>query len=72
MPPLPVDGNIYHMSEEERIEKKVGNLPGTLDEAIQDMVNDPLMREALGDHVFNKYVTAKRLEFDKYLSLIHI
>ena len=71
MPPLPVDGNIYHMSEEERIEKKVGNLPGTLDEAIQDMVNDPLMREALGDHVFNKYVTAKRLEFDKYRVQVH-
>ena len=71
MPPLPVDGNIYHMSEEERIEKKVGSLPGTLDEAIQDMVNDPLMREALGDHVFNKYVTAKRLEFDKYRVQVH-
>ena len=31
----------------------------------------PLMREALGDHVFNKYVTAKRLEFDKYRVQVH-
>lgn len=71
MPPDPVDGNIYHMSEVERIEKKVGNLPGTLDEAVQEMVNDPLIRLTLGDHVYNKYVTAKNLEFDQYRVQVH-
>ena len=70
-PPDPVDGNIYHMSEDERIERKVGNLPGTLDEALEEMIMDPLIRETLGDHVFNKYATAKRLEFDQYRVQVH-
>lgn len=70
-PPDPVDGNIYHMSEDERIECKVGNLPGTLDEALEEMIMDPLIRETLGDHVFNKYATAKRLEFDQYRVQVH-
>lgn len=70
-PPDPVDGNIYHMSEDERIEHKVGNLPGTLDEALEEMIMDPLIRETLGDHVFNKYATAKRLEFDQYRVQVH-
>ena len=70
-PPDPVDGNIYHMSEDERIERKVGNLPGTLDEALEEMIMEPLIRETLGDHVFNKYATAKRLEFDQYRVQVH-
>lgn len=70
-PPDPVDGNIYHMSEDERIERKVGNLPGTLDEALEEMIMDPLIRETLGNHVFNKYATAKRLEFDQYRVQVH-
>ena len=30
-----------------------------------------MIRETLGDHVFNKYATAKRLEFDQYRVQVH-
>ena len=42
-----------------------------LDEALEEMIMDPLIRETLGDHVFNKYATAKRLEFDQYRVQVH-
>ena len=43
-----------------------GSCPGTLGEAIDELEADPVIREALGDHVFNHFVEAKRAEWDEY------
>jgi glutamine synthetase len=58
--PPPVEENVYHMTEAERIRRGIGQLPGSLH----------LMREALGDHVFNAFVTNKKVEWDRYRVLV--
>ncbi|MBE3589418.1 MAG: type I glutamate--ammonia ligase [Firmicutes bacterium] len=70
-PPDPLDRNIYHMSEEELAEEGVGRLPASLEEAIEALKGDPLMRETLGDHVFERFIEAKTIEWDLYRTQVH-
>lgn len=65
-PPEPVSANIYDMSEQERLANGIENLPSTLLEAINYMKADPFIREVLGDHAYDKYTEAKKLEWDEY------
>lgn len=65
-PPKSVDANIFEMTEEERSFYNIEALPATLIEAVEEMEKDPFIREVLGDHVFDKYVEAKRKEWDAY------
>ncbi len=62
----PVYDNIFSLSREEREAKGIYNLPENLKDAIKEMKADPLIKETLGDHTFNKYVEAKQLEWDEY------
>lgn len=64
--PAPIEGNVYEMSEAERTEKGIGTLPSSLIEAIQLTENSQLVREALGDHVFNAFIENKKIEWDTY------
>ena len=41
-------------------------LPGSLWEAIQVTENSELVREALGDHVFNSFIQNKKIEWETY------
>ena len=41
-------------------------MPGTLLEAVHEMEKDDFMKEALGGHVFEKYIAAKKEEWDRY------
>ncbi len=70
-PPPSVDANIYDMTEAERIASGVTDLPGSLMEAVEAMQNDPLIRQALGEHVFEKFVTAKAMEWEHYRTRVH-
>lgn len=66
IPPNSVDRNIYDMTEQERAEANIKSLPGDLDEAIEAMQNDELIRNTLGDHIYNKYIEAKTDEWNDY------
>ena len=66
MPPAAVSANIYEMSEADRAEQGIENLPATLNEAIHYMKADPFVRQALGEHVYEKYVEAKAQEWKEY------
>jgi len=70
-PPPPCDRNIYEMTEEERRLEGIGSLPEDLREALQDLVADEVLRDALGPHVFERYVEAKRIEWDRYRTQVH-
>ncbi len=54
------------MTGEERKKRGIGQLPGSLLEAIQLVENSKLAREALGDHVFNAFIENKKVEWDRY------
>lgn len=70
MPPKSVDCNIFEMTEKERLENGIEEIPGTLIEAVGEMEKDPFMREVLGDHVYEKYITAKKQEWQDYRSQV--
>ncbi|HHV99342.1 MAG TPA: type I glutamate--ammonia ligase [Clostridiaceae bacterium] len=65
-PPMPVNKNIYDMSEVQRSEEDIDSLPGSLKEAVDEMVKSELIRESLGEHIFTKYVEAKYREWNDY------
>ncbi len=65
-PPEPVEDNVYKMSPEERKKRGIAELPGSLQEAIQHTERSKVVREALGDHVFNHFIENKKMEWDRY------
>ncbi len=62
----PMETNLYHLTPEQRRERGIVSLPETLGEAIDEFAASGLMRRALGDHIFDSYVTMKRKEWDEY------
>ncbi|HEU5430061.1 MAG TPA: hypothetical protein VFU81_00275 [Thermomicrobiales bacterium] len=41
-------------------------MPATLGEAVQEMRDDPIVRDALGDHVFERLTEAQTAEWDAF------
>ena len=62
----PMETNLYHLTADERRDLGITELPESLGEAIEELAASPLMRRALGDHVFERYVERKRAEWDEY------
>jgi glutamine synthetase len=62
----PVEESLFEMDAATIAAKGIRELPGTLGEALDELEADPVIREALGDHVFNHYLAAKRTEWDEY------
>jgi glutamine synthetase len=62
----PVEESLFEMDASRIAEKGIRELPGTLGDAIDELEKDPVICEALGDHVLSHYVEAKRAEWDEY------
>ena len=62
----PVEESLFEMDATRIAEKGIKELPGTLGDAIDELENDPVICEALGDHVLSHFVAAKRTEWDEY------
>jgi len=66
--PDPVRENIYDFDEEKREEYGIETLPGNLGEAVDALEADEAVSSALGPHVAEKFVEAKRQEFSEYIA----
>ncbi|NLX59443.1 MAG: glutamine synthetase [Phycisphaerae bacterium] len=64
--PDPIEEDIFEMSDKRKAELGITSLPGSLGEAIEITAKSELVREALGDHVFEKFVANKRIEWDRF------
>jgi glutamine synthetase len=62
----PVEQDIFEMSEIERANAGITSLPGSLAEAISEAENSAVLREALGHHIFEKFIANKKIEWDAY------
>lgn len=62
--PPPTEEDVYHLDAASK--DLLVSLPGSLGEAVEEMAEDPLMRETLGDHLFERFVAAKRQAWDEY------
>src|SRR5262249_47978080 len=66
-PGPPINKNIYKMSHRERRHLRIDELPGNLSEALDELEKDDLVRETLGEHLFEHFVAAKREEWLDYI-----
>jgi len=64
--PDPVRENIYEFDEDKREEYGIETLPANLGEAVAALEDDPVITDALGPHVAEKFVEAKRAEYAEY------
>jgi glutamine synthetase len=62
----PVNTNIWDMSHRERRRLRIDELPRTLDEACDELEKDELLTNALGPHVTEHFLAAKRAEWREY------
>jgi len=65
LPPA-VEPNIYRMTPRQRQESALGALPDNLYEATRCTQESDLVRRALGEHVFQRFVTNKLAEWHEY------
>ncbi|MCB9915172.1 MAG: type I glutamate--ammonia ligase [Planctomycetes bacterium] len=70
-PPEPVSANVYHMSARERGRLKIKSLPADLGEAVSLLEKDEVVKNALGNHIFEQFVAAKRQEWQEYIAAVH-
>jgi glutamine synthetase len=64
--PDPVEENVYEMSEQDRQERGIDHLPGSLWEAIELAEGSNLLRRCLGDHLFDSLISNKKIEWSDY------
>ena len=64
--PAPIEEDIFEMTAKERKRYKIKSLPGSLGEAVEVTAKSKLVKECLGDHVFEKFVENKRVEWDRF------
>jgi Glutamine synthetase len=64
--PQPIEKDVYGMSSAEMEREGIDLLPGSLIEAIKLTENSELVKEALGDHIFQNFIESKKVEWDDY------
>jgi len=64
--PEPIEENIFHMDESQKANLNIDTLPNSLENAIRELEKSELARETLGDHVFNKLIENKKIEWNRY------
>ncbi|MDF9407979.1 type I glutamate--ammonia ligase [Pelotomaculum isophthalicicum JI] len=70
-PPPPTDMNIYHMTAEQRDEMNISSLPASLLEALDELSKNNVIKSVLEPHVYEKFIEAKRHEWDSYRVQVH-
>ena len=64
--PDPIEEDIYKMSAKDKKKRGIFTLPDNLYEALLEVEKSEVVREALGEHIFNKFVENKKIEWDMY------
>ncbi|MBE3573227.1 MAG: type I glutamate--ammonia ligase [Moorella humiferrea] len=70
-PPPPTDKNIFAMTPAELQAEGIGVLPGSLDEALEALAEDEVIKEALGPHIYERLTLAQKLEWEQYRTRVH-
>ena len=66
-PPAPLNNvNLYELDREERKAMGVGELPGSLAEALGELEKSEVLKAALGETVYEAFARAKWDEWDQF------
>ena len=69
--PAPVNNiNLYELSPEEKTIHGVSELPGSLAEALSELEKDQIIRDALGEILFESFTRAKWAEWKEYITRV--
>jgi len=68
--PPSVDVNIFEMTPAEKEAANIDNMPASLEEALDALEANPIAKETLGEHIYEKYVGYKRQEWDRYRTAV--
>lgn len=69
-PPLPAEEDLYHLDSNQRQARDLQSLPGSLGEALEELKASTLLKEALGEHVYEHFIKAKTQEWDEYRTYV--
>ena len=69
-PPETVEKNIYSLSEQERKNHGIDHLPESLGHAISLMEKSKLLKDTLGEHIFENFLHVKHQEWEEYRTRI--
>jgi glutamine synthetase len=64
--PEPVEENLYKFDEAGLASRNIETLPSSLFEAIGELKSNGLMRETLGEHLYNRYINIKTREWNDF------
>ncbi|MFO7980069.1 MAG: glutamine synthetase family protein [Candidatus Aminicenantes bacterium] len=64
--PKPVEENIFNMSQNRQKKLHIKTLPPNLHSALNKMKKSKLLKEILGDHLFQKFLQNKKYEIEEY------
>ena len=64
--PLPVNEDVYLFDRQALQERAIDTLPGTLAEALDELEQDEVLKEALGPSITETMLRARRAEWDQY------
>jgi glutamine synthetase len=64
--PPSMEKNLYHLTDAERKEKGIETLPDSLGQAIAMTEESNLVKKALGDHIFPRFIELKKKEWNDY------
>ncbi len=64
--PEPVEEDIFEMDERARAKAGITSLPGSLYEALCVVQESKLVRDTLGQHIFDKFIENKKVEWDRF------
>lgn len=64
--PKSIDCNVYDLTSKELHEKGIEAIPSNLSKACHYFEDDEFIKEVLGEHVHQKYLTAKRNEWNRF------
>lgn len=64
--PEPVEENLYHFTEDDLERRNVATLPSTLGEAVAELERDDVVRDALGEHIFERLAEAQKTEWKSF------
>ena len=62
----PMEMNLYDLNDAERAELGVETLPDSLGEAIKFAEGSELLKKALGDHIYSRFIEIKKKEWNDY------
>jgi glutamine synthetase len=69
-PSDPVEEDVYGFEDSKLAKFYIKTLPVNLGEAIEEFKRSKLMKEALGEHMFNKYLEVKTAEWNEFQRVV--